>query len=206
MLLILSAAAAYQKDSCVSRRSTLLPSAFSRILSRTRLDSHNTDHVPQVPYDEYRQSISKALSVALAGSFAFKLLKPRKAYAIGGLYEFKSQNIVLQDISFNVQNTNEDSVALRALFQNNCKAIREITSAKTNKTVLAFGPDAYKSSSSFVPGISSFYENGGHATITLTSQSVGDEGVVEIFEKGNGLQFIKTGADVIRLSKAIEAG
>jgi hypothetical protein len=30
--------------------------------------------------------------------------------------------------------------------------------------------------------------------------------VVEIFEKGNGLQFIKVGAEVIRLSKAIEKG
>ena len=30
--------------------------------------------------------------------------------------------------------------------------------------------------------------------------------MVEIFEKGNGLQFIKVGAEVIRLSKAIEKG
>ena len=60
---------------------------------------------------------------------------------------------------------------------------------------------------SFVPGISTFYEDGGHATITLKAKNlVKDSDVVEIFEKGNGLQFIKVGAEVIRLSKAIEKG
>ena len=58
-----------------------------------------------------------------------------------------------------------------------------------------------------MPGISTFYEDGGHATITLKAKNlVKDSDIVEIFEKGNGLQFIKVGAEVIRLSKAIEKG
>ena len=76
-----------------------------------------------------------------------------------------------------------------------------------NQTVLAFGPDAYKSPNSFHPGVSTFYEDGGHATITLKAKRLEqDEDIVEIYEKGNGLQFLKVGAEVIRLSKAIEAG
>lgn len=58
-----------------------------------------------------------------------------------------------------------------------------------------------------MPGISTFYEDGGHATITLLAKNLEkDSDVVEIFDKGNGLQFIKIGAEVIRLSKAIEKG
>ena len=58
-----------------------------------------------------------------------------------------------------------------------------------------------------MPGISTFYEDGGHATITLLAKNLEkDSDVVEIFDKGNGLQFIKVGAEVIRLSKAIEKG
>ena len=65
----------------------------------------------------------------------------------------------------------------------------------------------YLSPPTFVPGISTFYEDGGHATITLKAKNlVKDSDIVEIFEKGNGLQFIKVGAEVIRLSKAIEKG
>ena len=60
---------------------------------------------------------------------------------------------------------------------------------------------------SFVPGISYFYEDGGHATITLKAKNLEkDSDVVELYEKGNGLQFIKVGAEVIRLSKAIDKG
>ena len=134
------------------------------------------------------------------------LLRPQRANAIGDIFELREQNVVLQDVSFNVQNTYDDAASLSALFQNNCKVLRESSSANGNVTVLAFGPDTYTSPATFRPGVSSFYEDGGHATITLLSEVVRDDGTVEIFEKGNGLQFIKVGAEVVRLSKSIEKG
>ena len=39
-----------------------------------------------------------------------------------------------------------------------------------------------------------------------THRKVKEDGLVELFEKGNGLQFIKIGAEDIRLSKGMEKG
>ena len=64
-------------------------------------------------------------------------------------------------------------------------------------TTVAFGPTAYESPLSFRPGVSPFSEDGGHATLTFRSRidltrTLADGGeVVEVFEPGNGLQFIK---------------
>ena len=137
------------------------------------------------------------------------LLNPvgQKANAIGTLYELKDQNIVIQDLAFNVENTVKDASAMQALFQDFMKPIRSRTVNNMNTTVMAFGSDAYNSPKTFYPGVSTFYEDGGHATITLNAQRLEkDDDVAEIYEKGNGLLYVKIGAEVIRLSKAIQNG
>ena len=135
------------------------------------------------------------------------LSKGSAAQAIGTLYELKDQSVVLQDIAFNVKNTYDDIATIQALFQDNMKPLRTSTANQVNTTVMAFGPDAYASPKSFFPGVSTFYEDGGHATITLMAKRLEtDDDVVQLFEKGNGLQYVKVGAESIRLSKAIEKG
>lgn len=83
----------------------------------------------------------KSLSVLTA--VALPLLSATKAKAVGNLFEFKEQNMVIQDISFNVGNTFKDSDALVTLFQNNIRPLRTSTEKNVNTTVLGFGPDAY---------------------------------------------------------------
>ena len=188
----------------------------SRII--TSLNSHqNTPEIPSattgtIPTNDHMNSRNNLLtyikSLSTLGAMT-ALLNPvgQKANAIGTIYELKDQNIVIQDIAFNVENTYKDASTMQALFQDLMKPIRSRTVNKMNTTVMAFGSDAYNSPKTFHPGVSTFYEDGGHATITLTAQRLENEGdVVEIFEKGNGLLYVKIGAEVIRLSKAIEKG
>jgi hypothetical protein len=83
----------------------------------------------------------KSLSVLTA--VALPLLSATKTKAVGSLFEFKDQNMVIQDISFNVGNTLKDTDALVTLFQNNIRPLRASSDNNVNITVLGFGPDAY---------------------------------------------------------------
>lgn len=125
---------------------------------------------------------------------------------IGDMYELKDQNMVIQDISFNLQDSQSDIDALKALFMNKCRVIKSLKNKLEIQSILAFGANTYKTSTTFIPGISDFQEDGGHATITLCTKNFDSNNEIEIYEKGNGLQFIKFGAESIRLSKAIEKG
>lgn len=82
-------------------------------------------------------------SLSVLSVVALPLLSATKAKAVGSLFEFKEQNMVIQDISFNVGNTLKDADALVTLFQNNIRPLRASSDNNVNITVLGFGPDAY---------------------------------------------------------------
>lgn len=132
-----------------------------------------------------------------------------RANAVGDLFELKEQSLVFQDISFNVINTYDEEIMLKACFDNTFDVIASSQSkngnAFVNMTTLSFGPTSYKSNNAFIPGVSSFSKYGGHASLTLYSQQL-DEDTILGFEKGNAINFIKIGTDTLRLSKAIAAG
>ena len=137
-------------------------------------------------------SCIKTLSALTAAAATSAVSRGAPVRAIGALSEFQTQNLVLQDVAFNVRDTVTDAKTLQALFQDAMKPLRTSTAGKTNTTVLAFGPDAYRSPKTFYPGVSTFYEDGGHATVTLVAQRLeADDDVVELFDRGNGLQYIK---------------
>lgn len=157
--------------------------------------------------EDYKKSlmffINKIITIPTLALLLTAFIYPEKSIAVGELSEFKQQNIVLQDVSLNVPKNVADGELFKALFVNKFQILR--SSPSFEEIVLGFGPDTYTQPKSFVPGISSFQEYGGHATITLLSKSLPDDNV-EAFERGNGLQYIKIGAEDIRLSKAIEKG
>lgn len=130
---------------------------------------------------------------------------PRAARAIGELTETKRTNMVLQDVAFNVKNTAIEESVLRAVTQGSWRTLRTSREDGLNTTVMAFGPDALKSPTTFIPGVSTFFEDGGHSTLTLRAREF-DDGRAEIADEGNGLQFIKVGTDVLRLSKGVAMG
>jgi len=132
---------------------------------------------------------------------------PYGVNAIGSIDEISKQSMVLQDVSFNVPNNQEDIAALQAHFQDKLKRIREVSTKERVMSVIGFGADAYNSPSSFTPGVSDFQEDGAHCTITLRDKvksSSDDE--IELFERGTGLEFLKVGVETLRLSKGIENG
>ena len=79
----------------------------------------------------------------------------------------------MQDVSFNVPDVEVESTLLRGLFVNFIRELRSFTSKDETVRVMSFGPDAYASPPTFIPGVGSFMEDGGHSTITLRSRKVG---------------------------------
>ena len=187
--------------SCNSYQISTKTISFNRI---TRLYS-NTDSTPMNNNDIIKTTISNTILNSIVIN-SLLLSKPKNANAIGNLYELSNEPMIFQDVSFNVLNTYNDAIMFQSLFQDTCQTIRSSSNKGINTTTISFGADAYKSPSTFRPGISSYAMDGGHATITLLSKDETDQDVQEIFSKGNGLQYIKFGSELLRLSKGVENG
>lgn len=130
-------------------------------------------------------------------------LPVQSANAIGTLAELQNQACVLQDISFNVYDCNVEATAISALTLNTYQALSTVGGADgLTRIVAGFGPNGYVSPPTFYPGISSFFEDGGHATITYQQRPNADTLAVP----GNGLQYVKLATEQLRLSKGIENG
>lgn len=119
-----------------------------RILMVNKAENTNIPSTTSVPVSSSssRKDWTKASkSLSFLSAVAIPLLSTStKAKAVGDLFEFKEQTMVIQDISFNVGNTFKDSDALITLFQNNLRELRTDIANNLNTTVLGFGPDAYK--------------------------------------------------------------
>ena len=154
------------------------------------------------------QKLKKYAAITFTSTSIFNF--PASSFAVdnalGSNTIFKDQSMVLQDISFRVPNVDIDSEVFLKLTQNSMKILRSTKNTKT----LGFGADTLNKIDDFIPGVSSFNTDSGHATITLIEDQINngdiDTDTTVITEKGNGIQFIKLGADLIRISKAIEAG
>jgi len=136
---------------------------------------------------------------------------PGISYGIGAISELKDQPMVLQDIAFNVNNVEQEIKLFQETFIDTCALLHSEINQKENyvSSTIGFGPDTYKIVKSFIPGVSSFSENGAHATITFHSPiaSSNDDGELKVlYEKGNGLQHVKIGTEVLRLSKSLANG
>ena len=176
---------------------------FNRIFSLYS----NTNKIPLNNNDNIKNFIYKSIFNSIIMNTAVILSNKQNVKAIGNLFEFKDQSLIFQDVSFNVDNTYNDAIMFKALFQDTCQTIRSNSNKGINSTTIAFGPDAYKSPLTYKPGINSYAMDGGHATITLLSKVASDEeDIREIYSKGNGLQYIKIGTELLRLSKGVENG
>ena len=174
------------------------------------------------------QRVGKSVAVALGSWFSlpYNSNAPRSksnnifpknnnvANAIGNLYEFQTHNLIFQDITFNVQNTEPEFEAMNALCLNTFKKLREYTDKKDQKQkiICGFGSDDYFNPKSFYPGISTFSEDGGHATITFQSQLDRSTNRITRTNKRYGnyspseVKYIKIGTEVLRISKGVEKG
>lgn len=138
-----------------------------------------------------------------------------QAGAIGSLYELKDSVMKLQSITLNAEDYEKEVKMLRAVFENTCDVV-STTSSKDgfSESAVSFGPIMYDKPDDFYPGVTPFSLYGGHATMNIRSNNKrpeqtatqGDEEVSVIYDKGNGLQFIRFGNEVVRLSKGVAAG
>lgn len=184
----------------------------------TRLDGHvgATDSVPTLNGRDGNPAmppskLTSKLGLLTSLSMTLQFLRPRSARAIGSLFELQTQSCVLQDVSFNVQDTSREAEMFRVLFQDTTKVLRSTSRGGSNTTTIGFGPDVYKQPASFRPGVNALFEYGGHSTVTLRGNSMlpnedGASEVTEIFTPGTGLQFVKIGSEQLRISKGIAEG
>ena len=129
----------------------------------------------------------------------------QKANAIGDLSELQNQSMVLQGITFNVPPANADADCdmMEAMFVKRCSLLRRSTDPQqnTSTTYVGFGPEVYAVPPDFRMGVSNFGMYGGHSTLSFRSS----DSVTNV-TRGNGLKFIKIGAETFRISKAIAYG
>ena len=151
------------------------------------------------------ERVREGLGIATLGWGLFSA-RPSPVNAVGNLYEFESSPCAIQDISMNVVEAAAETKMFSAMFLDSCKPLKESIVNGRSQVTLGFGPDAYEKPKDFVYGVSSLDYYGGHATLTLTSLITDAEGVAEIVDPGNGLQYIKVGTDQLRISKGIQAG
>ena len=153
-----------------------------------------------------KNTVKWLVSCIVGAAFA-----PGVSHSIGPMSELKDQSMVLQDVIFNVNDVDQEIKLFQETFQDTCVLIHSETNQKENyiSSSIGFGPDTYKIVKSFIPGISSFTENGAHATITFhspTGKSSNDADLKTVYEKGNGLQHVKIGTELLRLSKSLANG
>lgn len=160
---------------------------------------------PKSPIEQTRSELRRITLSSIASTILFSSLSSKPARAIGSLHEFQNQTSVLQGLRFNVPDADADVAMFKELFIDECKVIGGKSTIDGKDLVLAFGPSLYAKPSNFYPGVSSFNQYGGHSTIKLRSVSA-SEGIVEIYEAGNGLQYLKVGANNARISKALDKG
>lgn len=205
--------------SCFILHSTFHRALSARLEAAQAEDSNfkitaTTGSVPQSEGFYYRDAQRRiALAAGIIGAQALAW-SPSSSHAVGDLFEFRDVGCVLQDVSFNVQNSFAEAELLRVLLQDTCKILRSAKSSsngkdtvKMNVTTVGFGPDMYKMPAGFRPGVSSLSEYGGHSTLTFNAKiSDGGDSPTEIFSAGNGLQYIKIGTEQLRISKGVDAG
>lgn len=132
---------------------------WSRALKGLSLDARPpepfTSDEPKAMSSTPFKNIPKVLA---AGLFLGTVFGRRdSASAIGELYEFKNQSMVLQDIGFNVIETDSEASMFEKTFESTCFVLRSSRKNGENVTVLGFGPDNYRKSSSFLPGKFCYY-------------------------------------------------
>ncbi len=209
MIQVLSVFVLYIAVVAVSLHVTSLQRGYHLSRSRSSLTARSGAESDSEPVSPLQTSatVKGALNVAKVGATVAGVVSLSRegalpAQAIGNLYEFQEQSCLIQDVSFNVPGSVKDAQMFKALFQDTCLPLKEAETV----TTIGFGPDSLQVPKDFRFGVTDLTAYGGHTTVTLRSLKPDIDGNIEIVDPGNGLQYIKVGAEQLRISKGIQAG
>lgn len=133
------------------------------------LPGGDCDRIPTNGHSSFKNKASQNFVNTLALLSINGLLTKTRANAVGDSY-FSQQRMVLQDITFNVQDREVDFAALNALFQETLKTVRKESAEDASTLVLGFGPDTFNPAPNFYPGVSSFAADGECQTVHFFSK------------------------------------
>ena len=148
-----------------------------------------------------QSSRREVLQTAAAAAFCL----PAAAEArIGTLPEFSNNKGAIRRVVLNTANMDK---ALAFYGSLGMDVLRDSKSPGFRAVELAFGQDGLDMPASFVPGVSSFSEYGGHTVLELRERTGAANGEGSYFyDPGNVVDFLQFGVPNFRISKLIENG
>lgn len=216
----LIAAAAMAHLPTVASFSTPLTQCHQRIATRPSLyasssdesvDEITTTDIGTSSFGSRRQVLARATGAVLTATAAAaattaSTVQPANA-AVGSLYEFADTNAILQGITVNVADKSQED-SMIAFLENSFdfKVLRKSQLGSVTSTWLGFGPEQTSVPEGFVPGVSSFAEYGGHASICVRYDAKSTD---VLYRKGgdapgDNIAYLQVGVPTYRISQMVK--
>lgn len=147
---------------------------------------------------------TRRAALASAGAFTALQLGPQTARGLGTINDISVPRVTTHAV---VNTGDMDAMLQFLLLGLNMEVLDTTMDGTVNTTFVGFGPRQLTVPPQFIPGVSSWEEYGGHFSLKLVSDtSERTKERVQVFEPGNGLEYIKLGVPRYRISKLIEYG
>lgn len=172
------------------------------------VDGITTTDIGASSLDSRRQVLAKAAGAVLTATAAGAATTASTANAaVGSLYEFADTNAILQGITVNVADMSQED-AMIAFLENSFdfKVLRKSQLGSVTSTWLGFGPEQTSVPEGFVPGVSSFAEYGGHASICVRYDAKSTD---VLYRKGgdapgDNIAYLQVGVPTYRISQMVK--
>ncbi|GKY97093.1 hypothetical protein MPSEU_000667800 [Mayamaea pseudoterrestris] len=155
-----------------------------------------------------RSSLALFPMLAAAASIGMTSLESATA-AVGSLPELAETNAHLQGIQIRVADRSQLDAMIAFLVEGfDCKILRKRIVGTVEETWLGFGPEQLSVPDGWVPGVSSFAEYGGHASIALVYDT---SSTSVLYRKGDSapgdnIAYLQLAVPGYRISRMVAAG
>lgn len=163
-----------------------------------------------VPCPSRRRGLAKALPIAIATAFVGVCGHPdTSSAAVGTLHELQDTNAFLQGVRIKVSDKSQQDAMIEFLTQGfDCRVLRKRIQGSVEETWLGFGPETVNVPTGWVPGVSSFGEYGGHASIALVYDGSSRSALYRPGESapGDNIAYLQLAVPGYRISRMTTAG
>jgi hypothetical protein len=179
--------------------------SLSASTSSERVDETATSS--NASLDSRRQVLAKAAMLAASAAAGTTAATQPANAAVGSLYEFAGTNAILQGVTVNVADKSQENAMIAFLESSfDFKVLRKSQLGAVTQTWLGFGPEQTSVPEGFVPGVSSFAEYGGHASICVRYDAKSTD---VLYRKGgdapgDNIAFLQVGVPTYRISQMVK--
>jgi catechol 2,3-dioxygenase-like lactoylglutathione lyase family enzyme len=190
----------------ISKALSLQPVAIHRYQSQLPLSTSDDDTVES----SSRRSLALLPFLAAAATTTAVALGPAPSQAaVGSLPELAVTNAYLQGIQIRVADRSQQDAMINFLVEGfDCKVLRKRITGSVEETWLGFGPEQVSAPDGWIPGVSSFAEYGGHASIALVYDSSSTSVLYRLGDAapGDNIAYLQLAVPGYRISRMVAAG